>query len=81
MAFDSEFWDALLFSAGNVFRPFGAWSSELANTDSWLQSFLDGGGDPLQQLLIRLAASVQSVLGIILLFLFGLAVRRRFQIN
>lgn len=82
LAFDPNFWDAFLFSWGNVFRPFGAWSSEYAQTGTpWLQSFLDGGGDALQRLFIRLTASAQSVSAIILIFLLGLAVRRRFQIN
>ena len=85
-ALDQDVWHALLLSANNVFRPFGVWSSEFQDSmgSDWIRNFLvafnaeRAGG---QILAIRLVATLQSILAVILFFLFGLAVRRRFQIG
>ncbi len=83
----NDAWDALLFSANNVFRPFNAWGAE-ADQSAWLKALLaartgeegvvHGGG---WRLAIRLVATLQSLFAIVLAFLFALAVRRRFQIS
>lgn len=84
---DPDFWDAMMFSANNVFRPFGVWGSTFEGGDDgrWIPGFLnafrDTGEGHWMRLLIRLVASLQSLLSVILFFLFGLAVRRRFQIG
>ena len=80
--------EALLFSANNVFRPFNAWSDGGAEASVWLKDFLSGAtGKPKEvhgagvRLAIRLVATFQSLLALLLAFLFALAVRRRFQIS
>lgn len=85
-AIDQEAWDALLLSANNVFRPFGVWSSEFHTSfgAGWVKDFLsafDAPNEGGQRLAIRLTATLQSILAVVLFFLFGLAVRRRFQIG
>lgn len=84
---DPDFWDAMMFSANNVFRPFGVWGSsfEWGDDGRWIPGFLNAFRDSDEghwmRLLIRLVASLQSLLSVILFFLFGLAVKRRFQIS
>ncbi len=84
----NDVWDALLFSANNVFRPFNAWSADSGEHSAWLTRFLSaqtanpdvvhGAG---WRLGIRLVATAQSLVAIVLAFLFALGVRRRFQIS
>jgi hypothetical protein len=64
------------FSAGRAF-PFGPWAIE----QNQFHSALIGSGDTFGSIVIRLIATGESVLSAILLFLSGLAVRRRFQIG
>lgn len=85
-ALDPDAWDAMLLSANNVFRPFGVWSAEFHQNigSAWIGDFLsakDAAHEGGQRLAIRLVATLQSILAVILFFLFGLAVRRRFQIG
>jgi uncharacterized protein YjbI with pentapeptide repeats len=71
----TPFLQALSFSAGQVI-PFGPWGSPPA--DSLLAKTLAG---PAPGFGIRVLATLQSLFAIVLAFLFGLAVRRRFQIS
>ena len=71
--------DALSLSGHVMFAPLGAWGGTLA-ASSFDDVLLKQAG-PLVSLPVRLLATVQSVCTIVLLFLSGLAVRRRFQIN
>jgi hypothetical protein len=64
---------SLEFSASRVF-PFGAFEDVSKN---WIGMFTSG----LFRLEMRILGSVQSALALALVFLFGLAVRRRFQIS
>jgi len=67
-------WDALSFSTGRVL-PFGPWTTSppfLAAMDAHGAGWGYG---------VRFVATAQSVFAIVLAFLFGLAVRRRFQIS
>ena len=78
----SDFWEALSYSAGRVLA-FGPWrETPPAGSMMGILLNIDGEGAGRRTAFgIRLLASFQSVLAIILVFLSGLAVRRRFQIN
>lgn len=77
-----DVYSALTFSFNNVFRPFSALSAEGIDPKepSWAASLLYGYGPGLG-LGVRLLATFQSLASIMLVFLFGLAMRRRFQMN
>jgi len=72
---------ALDFSATHIFRPLFIWSkTEMGDARGWLAQYragLSAGG----WLSIKLLATVQSFLSLTLLFLFGLATKRKFQIS
>jgi len=75
-------WQAWQFSWSNVFRPFSALSAEdVPRGDPTLAAALlhEHGGAVGAG--VRAVATLQSLLGIVLAFLFALAVRRRFQIT
>jgi hypothetical protein len=62
--------------------PFGPWALTPAQiAQSPVQSALNGPTDALFSLALRFLGSLQSLLALILAFLAGLAIRRRFQIN
>jgi hypothetical protein len=81
--------EALSFSLGRVF-PFGPWGdpelcsaigqmlSPLSEGETCAQPRAFGPGTPIG---LRVLASVQSLIALVLVFLSGLAIRRRFQIN
>jgi hypothetical protein len=81
--------EALSFSLGRVF-PFGPWGepepcsaigqmlSPLSEGKTCTQPRAFGPGTPIG---LRVLASVQSLIALVLVFLSGLAIRRRFQIN
>jgi hypothetical protein len=73
--------EALGFSISHIFRPFFIWSKIAAANDvSWFDHYrtnLSGWG----WLSVKLLATVQSFLSVTLLFLFGLATKRKFQIS
>lgn len=71
--------EAARFSAAAVFRPFGVWG-DVSYINGWAAEFLGAHGAG-HSLMVRLAASLQSIGALILFFLVALAVRRRFQIN
>jgi hypothetical protein len=66
----------LSFSASRIF-PFGAFDDVSAD---WLQSYETGHGS-LAALGVRILASLQSTFALTLVFMVGLAVRRKFQIS
>lgn len=78
----SDGWSAFSFSWNNTFRPLSALSAEVVRQGdgSWLSTMLYGFG-PAFGFALRALATVQSLLAIVLAFLFALAVRRRFQIS
>jgi DNA polymerase-3 subunit epsilon len=67
---------ALSFSASRIF-PFGAFDEV---SREWLQAYEAVHG-PLAGLGVRILASLQSTFALTLVFMVGLAVRRKFQIN
>ncbi len=67
---------ALSFSASRIF-PFGAFDDVSAG---WLQSYETAHGS-LAALGVRILASLQSTFALTLVFMVGLAVRRKFQIS
>jgi hypothetical protein len=88
-----EFLSALEFSAQNMVRPFSVWSSGSAgcNFDQTLLASAEGcrpswaadlsdGSVVLHRLLVRVVASIQTIFSLTMLFLFGLALRRKFQV-
>lgn len=70
------FWQAMNYSLSRVL-PFGAWAVK----DSPFEAALLGDADTLFTILVRLLATAQSVMAVILVFLSLLAIRRRFQIT
>jgi len=72
----SQVESAMTFSASRVF-PFGAYEDV---SKDWITAFENTSGG-LATFGLRVLATVQSVFAILLAFLFGLAVRRRFQIS
>lgn len=75
MRFDPDYIEALRYSASRIL-PFGAFGD---SSDQWTEGFLAHEG--VTGLLIRALASLESLIAIVLAFLFVLAVRRRFQIS
>lgn len=75
-------WSALTFSLNNMLRPLSVLSPENVRRDdaTWTSAMLYHFG-PGYGFGIRLLASLQSLLSVMLAFLFALAVRRRFQIG
>lgn len=77
----TSLWGPMDFSLTHIFRPLFVWSSSTsANEIGWLPLYKDalsGGG----WLTIKVLATVQSLASITLLFLFGLATKRKFQIS
>jgi hypothetical protein len=72
----ARFESALTFSASRVF-PFGAFDGV---STAWIKDFTTHNGGHAT-FALRLLATLESLLAIALAFLFGLAVRRRFQIS
>ena len=82
-AVQSGFLQSLDFSLNNVFRPLSALSTEapsMREASRLAGKLLNNYGDAFG-LVVRAISIVQSLTGIVLAFLFGLAVRRRFQIS
>lgn len=76
---------ALDLSWSNVFKPLSALSTENDFRDKNALAFRllynDAGGVDGQGFAVRAVSTLQSLLAIVLAFLFALAVRRRFQIS
>lgn len=77
-----DLWQALSFSTSCVL-PFGPWTDEpAAETMMGRLLHIEGRGHGAgTAFAIRLIATLQSLMAIVLVFLAGLAIRRRFQIN
>jgi len=77
----TSLWGPMDFSLTHIFRPLFVWSSSSsANEIGWLPHYKDalsGGG----WLTIKVLATLQSLSSLTLLFLFGLATKRKFQIS
>jgi hypothetical protein len=73
---------ALTFSWNNIFRPLSALSAEgvAPYEPSWASAMLYGYGSGWG-LLVRVLATLQSLLAIVIVFMLALAIRRRFQIT
>jgi hypothetical protein len=74
-------WNALTFSWTNIFQPFSALGADAQSPDeSWTRQLLfefpSGFG-----FAVRMLATFESLIAIVLVFLFALAVRRRFQMD
>ena len=72
-------WQAFDLSWANVFKPLFALSADAQAQGTLGDRLL--GATPWVAFAVRAAATIQSLLAIVLAFLFALAVRRRFQIN
>lgn len=73
------FWQALDFSWANVFKPLSALSAEGTGYGTLASKLVTDL--PALSFAVRALATLQSLLAIVLAFLFALAVRRRFQIS
>jgi hypothetical protein len=78
LRFDPSFFEALRFSASRLL-PFGAFGGD-ATRWPWLAELIEAQG-PVTGFWVRFVASLESVFALVLVFLFALAVRRRFQIG
>ena len=82
-ALQSGFFESLDFSLNNVFRPLSALSTDApreGDASSLAGKLLNNYGRGFG-LIVTAISIVQSLTSIVLAFLFGLAVRRRFQIS
>jgi hypothetical protein len=77
---NAQLWSALDFSWANVFKPLQALGEASTKDGSMMRLMLTEAGDGYA-FGVRALATLQSLLAIVLAFLFALAVRRRFQIN
>lgn len=75
----AAWWHAFDLSWANVFKPLSALTADGTPTGSLGEKLLSHS--PLVGSALRIAATLQSLLAIVLAFLFALAVRRRFQIS
>ncbi len=84
---DTAIWQALEFSWSNTFKPLSALSTSNDNmkqnalAHSLLYTSERDGNIDATGFWVRVTATMQSLLSIVLAFLLGLAVRRRFQIS
>ncbi|MDQ0465628.1 hypothetical protein QO010_003417 [Caulobacter ginsengisoli] len=67
-------------SGRQVFRPFSIWDIGTKTIDPWENDILIGGGFFIG-LATRLAGTLESMISIGLLFMSGLAIKRRFQLG
>lgn len=74
-------WDALDLSLSRVFQPLTFWSAANQQDNALGMELIGNPKRGLLAFFVRVLGTVQSLLSIILLFLSGLALRRRFQIN
>jgi hypothetical protein len=71
---------ALSFSAHRAF-PFGAWEVKAEDKDVNMRKILLGDGEGGAHLTVRALATVQSIFSLAMIFLSGLAIRRRFKMD
>lgn len=78
---DPDLWDAVHFAAQNVIRPFAIWDGRyLDSAPGLVKRFVQEQGAGWW-LLVKVLCTLHSFFGIMLLFLFGVAVKRKFQIK
>lgn len=78
-ALATDVWHALDLSWANVFKPLSALSGEAVKEGTLGHALLNDR--PGVSFAVRAVSTLQSLLAIVLAFLFALAVRRRFQIS
>jgi hypothetical protein len=71
---------ALSFSAHRTF-PFGAWDVKAEDKDNNMRKLLLGDGEGVANFTVRVLATVQSIFSLAMIFLSGLAIRRRFKMD
>lgn len=71
---------ALSFSAHRTF-PFGAWDVKAEDKDNNIRKLLLGDGEGGGNFTVRVLATVQSIFSLAMIFLSGLAIRRRFKMD
>ena len=71
---------ALSFSAHRTF-PFGAWDVKAEDKDNNIRKLLLGDGEGGANFTVRVLATVQSIFSLAMIFLSGLAIRRRFKMD
>ncbi len=71
---------ALSFSAHRAF-PFGAWDVKAEEKDNNMRKLLLGDGEGVAHFTVRVLATIQSIFSIAMIFLSGLAIRRRFKMD
>lgn len=80
---DGAFVDAVRFSLENTIQPMSVWKNVPASAHpraAWVQALLNED-DPIRFLLVRVAATLQSLVSIALLFLAALGFKRHFQMS
>ena len=71
---------ALSLSAHRAF-PFGAWDVKAEDKDNNMRKLLLGDGEGGTNFTVRVLATVQSIFSLAMIFLSGLAIRRRFKME
>jgi len=71
---------ALSFSAHRTF-PFGAWDVRADEKNNNMRKLLLGDGEEGANFTVRVLATVQSIFSLAMIFLSGLAIRRRFKMD
>jgi hypothetical protein len=61
--------------------PFGAWDVKAEDKDNNMRKLLLGDGEGLAHFTVRVLATIQSIFSIAMIFLSGLAIRRRFKMD
>jgi hypothetical protein len=74
-------WDAFDLSLSRVFQPLTSWSASNLQDNALGLELIGQKDRGLIAFFVRFLGALQSLISIILLFLSGLALRRRFQIN
>ena len=71
---------ALSFSAHRTF-PIGAWDVKAEDKDNNMRKILLGDGEGGAHFTVRALATIQSIFSLAMIFLSGLAIRRRFKMD
>lgn len=74
-------WDAFDLSLSRTFQPLTLWSAANLQDNALGMELIGNKDRGLLSLCVRATGTLQSLISIILIFLSGLALRRRFQIN
>ncbi len=61
--------------------PFGAWDVKAEDKDNNMRKLLLGDGEGAANFTVRVLATIQSIFSIAMIFLAGLAIRRRFKMD